>query len=245
MAGPIGMNRTGLGMSPLDAPDTVHGANRGPSPHPATALLCAVRESYVRDAEPIGSLAPPTSLRGLARTALDMLRGRNATVLIDRLGQRLAFGRMGVRLYEGLLAKLESYGSWDDGPTAASLLAIHDAELSQLTLLTEALAVLGADPTAQTPAADVACVACAGFVSVVTDPRTSLAQSLEAVLLYELADNEGWDLLIQVATAVAQQPMVDGFRDVRAQQVEHLRLVRGWLHGYTWRDANLELPGFR
>ncbi|HET6347370.1 MAG TPA: hypothetical protein VFH51_20735, partial [Myxococcota bacterium] len=117
--------------------------------------------------------------------------------------------------------------------------------LSHLTLLTEALRSLGADPTAQTPAADIACVACAGFVSVVTDPRTSLAQSLEAVLLYELADSEGWELLLEVATAFDQQGMVDGFLEARAQQGEHLRLVRGWLHGYTWRDANLELPGFR
>jgi hypothetical protein len=244
MGGPLGVNRTGLGMSPFDAARTVRAAADPtfPSPHAATALLTAVRETYGREADPIGSLPPPTTLRGMAQAAVNIVRGRNATVLVDRLGQRLAFERTGVRLYEGLLATLETYGSWDDGPTASALQQIHDDELSHLTTLRDALIGLGADPTAQTPAADVIGVACSGLLTVVADPRTSLAQSLEAVLLAELADNDGWDLLVQVATTFDQHAMVDAFVEAQAQEAEHLRQVRAWLHGYTWRDANLELP---
>jgi hypothetical protein len=46
---------------------------------------------------------PPTSMKGMAKSALQALKGEKATVLIDKLAERLAFERTGTRLYETLI----------------------------------------------------------------------------------------------------------------------------------------------
>jgi hypothetical protein len=76
---------------------------------------------------------------------------------------------------------------------------IRAEELAHFHLLCEAAITLGADPTAQTPCADVAATASMGLLHVVADPRTTLAQSLNAILTGELTDNAGWDLLTELA----------------------------------------------
>ena len=66
---------------------------------------------------------------------------------------------------------------------------------------------LGGDPTAQTPCADVTAVASAGLLQAVRDPRTSVTQSLQALLTAELVDNASWELLYTLARE-------HGFEDV-------------------------------
>ena len=63
---------------------------------------------------------------------------------------------------------------------------------------------MGADPTAETPSADVIGVASQGLLQVITDPRTTLSQSLEAMLTAELTDNDGWETLAALADDLGQ-----------------------------------------
>jgi hypothetical protein len=42
-------------------------------------------------------------------------------LLVDKLGERLAFERSGTRLYETLLSKFDSYGPFEGGPERAEL----------------------------------------------------------------------------------------------------------------------------
>jgi hypothetical protein len=51
--------------------------------------------------------------------------------------------------------------------------------------------MMGCDPTAQTPCADLVGVETLGLVQVLTDPRTTVAQCMNAILTAELADNAG------------------------------------------------------
>lgn len=121
-------------------------------------------------------MPPPVTVRGVARTALGMLQGHKPAVLLDKLGERLAFERTGVRLFDGLLAKFEAGGSWPGGPTMEELVRFREHELEHLTLMKEALEGLGADPTAMTPSADIAGVEGLGVLQVITDPRTPTAR---------------------------------------------------------------------
>ena len=61
-------------------------------------------------------------------------------------------------------------------------------------MLVQAMEQLGGDPTAQTPCADVTATASMGLIQVVTDPRTTLAQSLNAAgnLLVENIVGRAW-----------------------------------------------------
>lgn len=72
-----------------------------------------------------------------------------------------------------------------------------------------------------TPCADVSGVIAMGVLQVISDPRTNLAQSLNTLLTAELADNAGWELLIDLANAGGHASLAEG-------QV-HLETVRSWL----------------
>ncbi|HYF21309.1 MAG TPA: ferritin Dps family protein, partial [Ramlibacter sp.] len=79
-------------------------------------------------------------------------------MLIDKLGERLAFERTGVRLYEALILKVATAtsGLAVDG---AQLRRIRDEEEAHFRLVGQCLQEIGADPTAMTPCADVIGVA--------------------------------------------------------------------------------------
>jgi hypothetical protein len=118
----IGMNKTGIATSPVDSADIIQAAKaRQPSHLGDESLLLKVRQQYTLESKGVGSVPPPASLKGVAKTAVDMLKGSKPTVLIDKLGERAAFERTGVRIYQGALAKLEVLGSWEGGPTTEGL----------------------------------------------------------------------------------------------------------------------------
>ena len=150
---------------------------RGPAVDGAAAAL--MRSTCAREAEPIGTVPPPASLKGAAKTVLKALQGEKASVFIDKLGERLAFERIGARLYEVVLIKAEAYPTWPGGPSREELLEIQRDELSHFGLLQSCIEKLGADPTAMTPSADIAANLSKGIPQVLADPRTDLRQCLE------------------------------------------------------------------
>jgi ferritin-like metal-binding protein YciE len=95
-------------------------------------------------------------------------------------------------------------------------------------MLSECIKRLGADPTAQTPGADLVGIESQGLVQTVSDPRTTFGQSLHAVLVAELADVEAWDLLASLAEGMGEDEMAQNFRQALAQEQEHLAKVRSW-----------------
>jgi rubrerythrin len=104
----------------------------------------------------------------------------------------------------------------------------RDQEAEHFALLAASIRRLGADPTAQTPDADASGVASLGLMKVITDPRTSISQSLEAMLAIELADNAAWDLLTMLADDMGLSDMAEEFRDALRQEDIHLAIVRQW-----------------
>jgi tRNA isopentenyl-2-thiomethyl-A-37 hydroxylase MiaE len=226
----VGMNRTGVDMSPIDGKAMVEGAKQTvPSGTGDGTAIHAVRESYAKDAEPVGTVPIPGSATGVAQTVKTAIKGDKPTVLLDKLGERLAFERMGTRLYESLISKLESGGSWQGGPTRQDLARIHDDELRHFQQLRDAIVRLGADPTSITPCADVASVEATGLLQVVTDPRTTMPQALQAILIAELADAEGWAMLVQLAQAVGETALADEAKKAAREEETHLGAVRAWL----------------
>jgi hypothetical protein len=228
------MNRTGIGTSPIDSADIVKTAREA-----LAGAACAdghgaaeVRRQYENEAEPVGTVPIPTTLKGAVKTAVDMLRGRAAAPFVDKLGERLAFERTGTRLYEALLTKHDTAPAWPGGPARADLQRLHDEELAHFELLRGAMRELGVDPTAETPAADIIGVASSGMLQVVTDPRTTLPQSLGAILAAELVDNDGWQMLVDAARVAGKDDLVPRFQRAQQEEAIHLGMVRGWLSAH-------------
>ena len=55
--------------------------------------------------DPIGTVPLPGTVKGMAKTSVQKVMGRHPEVLIDALGDRLAFERTGTRLYDAFLGK--------------------------------------------------------------------------------------------------------------------------------------------
>lgn len=235
---PIGMNKTGAHFARADvrAMEDVAVAD-GLVPEGDENEIAHMRSRYVHEAEAIGSVPPPGTLRGVITTGLNKLAGRNPEVLIDKLGERLAFERTGTRLYEAMIMKCIALENAGETVPVADLERLRDEEAEHFMLLTEAMTTLGADPTAQTPCADVAAVQSLGILQVISDPRTNLAQSLNALLSAELVDHAGWELLIQLAEQMGQDEWASRFRHALAQESEHKVLVQGWLQSMVLAEA--------
>ncbi|WP_437808827.1 ferritin-like domain-containing protein [Sorangium sp. So ce1078] len=226
----IGTNTTGIATSPIDSKELIEFAQAIPPSSPGSeADAAAVRSEYARESGTVGSVPPPVSLKGMVKAAGELIQGRPPALLIDKLGERLQFERSGTRLYEALIAKHDAEGSFEGGPTRADLEAIRDDELRHFALLKRAIERLGADPTAMTPSADMIGLASAGVLSVAVEPRINFGQSLQALLVAELTDNDSWRMLIDLATAYGQDDMVAEFRVAEQHEARHLELVRGWL----------------
>lgn len=230
----MGMNRTGVQMSPLDTREM---ENVPPSMMPATPgterALAEARESYIKEADQVGSIPMPGTLKGAVTTGTSMLTGNQPQVLIDKLGERLAFERTGARLYDALIAKLEASQDNTTSMTLADLQRIRQEEARHFSMINEAIQSLGGDPTAVTPSADTTGVASMGVMKVVCDPRTTMAQSLQAVLIAEMTDNAGWEMLIALAEDQGQDSLISDFTVALDEERQHLQLVRNWLEEAT------------
>jgi rubrerythrin len=237
-----GTNRTGIATSPFDSDKTIAAADAA-----ATALpdldgeaLSAERLTWARGADPVGSMPPPASLKGAVKTTVEAIKGHDANVFLDKLGERAAYERAGTRLYEALLVKLDAADHHDSGPTRAEILDIREDELEHYRLVRDAIIKLGGDPTAMTPCADVSGVLGMGLVQVLTDPRTTLTQCLEAMLIAELTDNDAWLLLADLAERLGHDEMAESFRVALQAEEEHLARVRGWLEVRLIGQAGVE-----
>jgi ferritin-like protein len=236
----LGPNKTGIATSPVDIEKMLAGMDSKfsmPTSEGDERAMAKMRSSYIETAEPVGSMPPPATLRGAAKTAAKALKGERPQLLLDKLGERLAFERTGTRLYDAFIAKCRT-----QGPAAiedAELVRIRNEEAKHFALLSECIEFLGGDPTAQTPCADVSGVASAGLMQVVTDPKTTITQSLSAILIAELTDNAAWEDLVALGRKMGHDDMAGQFEQALEQEAEHLATVRKWhevllMRNQTW-----------
>jgi bacterioferritin (cytochrome b1) len=200
--------------------------------------LAELRMEYVIEADPVGSMPPRISEEVGAATE-EGTPAIGVDVLLDKLGERLAFERGGTRLYEALLVKCQAGLSGGDIVSVDRVKQIHDEEAQHFQVLVDAIESLGGDPTVQTPCADVIGVASMGLIQVVTDPRTTLPQCVNALLAAELSDNAGWELLITLARDVGADDLAREFENALVHEEEHLEQVKTWMEQLTLAEAKV------
>jgi hypothetical protein len=107
---------------------------------------------------------------------------------------------------------------------------------------TAAIQKLGGDPTVMTPSADVTAVMSMGLVQTLADPRVTLTQALKAILVAELADNDGWTALVDLVEQMGHDDLAQRFQEALAEEEEHLAQVRAWLTDAIMGQAGLPPP---
>lgn len=233
----MGKNRTGISLSPVDSQLLIQGAEDAtPSMEGDESAISDARTAYAAEGTGIGTMPPPATMKGMAGTLVDAIKGKNANVFLDKLGERLAFERTGTRLYGALLSKFDASETLPGGPTRSDLEKIKLEEAAHFEMLNEVMISMGGDPTALTPSADVAAVSSMGLLQVLSDPRMSLKQSLEAILVAELVDNECWDALIDLARSESNSGIVRRFEQALAEEEVHLENVRRWVRQATMEE---------
>ncbi len=249
-----GMNRTGTAMSPAGTQAMTEAADALTPVVPIdTAAAEADRLTYISEADALGSIPPPASVKGVLKSGMAKLKGGAPSIFMDKIGERLAYERSGVRFYQALVNKYQAVqalgaevllpadrlpppdgaagpvGSVPGEQPLQTLMRIQQEELAHFRMLGEAMVKMGGDPTAQTPCADVVGTAGIGWMQVLTDPRTTFAQCLNTILSVELTDNAGWELLVQLAEDAGEAELAGRFLGALAQEQEHLAIVKGWL----------------
>lgn len=243
----LGHNRTGAALSPAALQAMNEAAEEStPGQTIDTSDLLAQKIAFISEAEAVGSVPAPATLKGYVKTGMAKLKGGEPTVLLDKLGERIAFERTGTRLYEALIAKYQATVAAGDDPLAPTpaalqtpsaagespldtLVRIRSEELAHFKMLSRVVTKMGGDPTSQTPCADVTAVASMGIMQVLNDPRTTLAQCLNAMMTAELTDNAGWELLIGLAADAGEADLVALFETALIEERQHLDIIRGWL----------------
>jgi hypothetical protein len=210
----VGINQSGILASEDGGEKMMQNIELTRPPRGDERELAKIRLEYAKESDPVGTLPEPQP-EGIAR------------VLMDKLGERLAFERAGVRLYDALMVKCAADGA--AAVPAKDLRHIRDEEAVHFALVGAAIESLGGDPTAQTPCADVAGVEGMGLMQVLNDPKTTVAQALHAILVAELTDNAAWDELIELTSQVGNDDdLVARFNKAREEEREHLIKVQGW-----------------
>ena len=235
----VGMNRTGMDMAPKSRDTMIEYAEE------QAVLLApdmdgafeAVHIAYIEEAERVGSVPVPATVKGMAKTAGAKLAGKSPEVLLDKLGERLAFERAGTRLYEAMLLKCGAVELKNNPVDVEQLSRIRDDEEMHFHLVHKHIEKMGADPTAMTPCADIVGVQGMGLMQVISDPRTTVAQALNALLTAELTDTASWELLIELAGQSGQKDMATEFTAALANEEQHVQLVRGWLREAVLKEA--------
>jgi len=117
--------------------------------------------------------------------------------------------------------------------TLADLQKIRQEEARHFAIVADAIETLGGDPTSQTPCADLVGVESMGLMQAVTDPRTTIAQSLHAILVAELTDNAGWEMLIALVEDQGQNSLITDFSVALDEERTHLQQVQTWFEEAT------------
>jgi hypothetical protein len=225
-----GTNRTGFSLAPLQGPQMLKAVELFlPTSEGDASEIMESRIEYTQQKDLLGTVPLPATPKGALKMGIKKLTGNQPEVFIDKLGERLGFERTGVRLYDALIAKCAAQPLNTDGFSIERLVEIRNEEARHFELIHGCLETLGADPTCVTPSADVAGIEAMGLIQVLTDWRTTSIEGLHAILVAELTDHVGWELLIRLADSQGMAQMVESFRAALATEEQHLATVRGWV----------------
>ncbi len=223
-----GMNRTGMQMSPFDSAALERDIQSLMPPASGDpAEIARVRNDYISDADQLGSVPPPGTMKGMLTTGMAALTGKEPQLLLDKLGERLAFERTGTRLYDALIDKVDALeNAGKSSVPLPILIQIRGEEAQHFALVARAIQRMGGDPTVQTPCADLAGIEAMGLLQAISDPRTTVSQALHAILVAEMTDNNGWEMLIALARLQNEDQMADEFSAALANERDHLRFIQ-------------------
>jgi rubrerythrin len=161
------------------------------------------------------------------KTSIEKLSEHNKDKLLDLLAERLTFERAGVRLYDSILARLTRAGEDEGLARMIPTLREHrDEEKEHEEWLEEQIRALGGDVHAETEMSKLVEVESTGIEKVILDGDPKIPHLFHALLVAELVDNAGWELLVELADEAGDREAKRGFKKRLEQEEDHLTFAR-------------------
>lgn len=161
----------------------------------------------------------------------------NRPKLLELLRERLAFERASVKLYDDIINRLRGLAPDSGmGRVAEQLATIRDKEIEHERWLAAQISLLGGDPDELTPRVQLVEIESKGIGEVVsTDPE--LSHMFHALLMAELADHAGWELLLELAD-FADDPLARQEFGIRLQETDrHLLFIQELVENIARREV--------
>jgi len=167
------------------------------------------------------------------------LVAKNAAQVLDVLVARLTFERTGVKLYDSVIEKIERSGESRYQALVDTLRKHRNEEKEHEEWLESLIRALGGRPEELTTLAQLETEESQGIQSVILDGHTRVIEVLHALLTAELADNAGWDLLVELADDTGDQLARAEFGKRMLEEAKHLAFLRQ----AVLRAAEIEILG--
>ena len=154
------------------------------------------------------------------------LAGKNRGKLIDLLVERLVFEKTGVDLYTALLERLGGSGDRMLESSLTTLARIRREEAEHQAWLEEKVQELGGNPLVPSHLSSLSRAEASGIEQIVLRERSSPEDMVHAILLAELLDHAGWNLLVQLASEAHDDEAMLQFRKRLLEENDHLGFLR-------------------
>jgi len=154
---------------------------------------------------------------------MQKLAGTNVSRVIDLLNERLTFERSGVKLYDKILERMRN--DPQAAPMVEQMQEHRDEEKEHEEWLEEQIRALGGDARSPSEKSILVRAESQGIEHVI-ERDAQLPHDFHALLIAELADNAGWDLLVQLADEVGDRDAKKEFKKRLHEEEEHLLFVR-------------------
>jgi len=187
------------------------------------------------------ALSPLDSKPVLKAGMAAMVKGEERRVLLAKLAERIELVRAGARLYDAVIAKYQDVDQGVD-PMRGKLQRIRNDRLQHFIMLAQFVRQLGGNPGAQTPCAGVIATVSEAILQLAANPRTTLAEALNALLATEQIDNTSWATLAKLTGDAGEHEMAGRFLRALRDGQEHLAIVKAWLANEERLECEQVLP---
>ena len=150
----------------------------------------------------------------------------NRPKVIDLLTARLTFERVGVKLYDAIIGKVQIIGDAQAQRMLDQLQEHRDEEKEHEEWLEEQIRALGADAHGTSEMSELETRESKGIEDVILDGDNEISHLMHALLTAELADNAGWDLLVSLADEAGDRDAKKAFKKRLHEEEEHLIFAR-------------------
>jgi bacterioferritin (cytochrome b1) len=165
------------------------------------------------------------------------LAQNNKDKVIDYLTERLTFERVGVKLYDSIIAKMQKSGDAQIKKMLDPMREHRDQEKEHEEWLEQQIRSLGGDAHGKTTMAKLVERESAGIENVVLNGDPEIPHLFHALYTAELADNAGWDLLVQLAEEADDLEAKRAFKKRLHEEEEHLIFMRRAVERFARREV--------